>query len=89
MLILLVAAALSSAAQQLPSIELPQPLDRVLRDYERAWQAHAPDALTALFAEDGFVLSNTKPPVRSGGAWAPRIRGNSFSRCDGGRMGGG
>src|SRR5471032_1671259 len=64
MLILLVAAALSSAAQQLPSIELPQPLDRVLRDYERAWQAHDHDALTALFAEDGFVLSNTKPPVR-------------------------
>lgn len=58
-----VAAALSSSAQQ-PSIELPPPLDRVLRDYERAWQAHDPDALAALFAEDGFVLSNTKPPVR-------------------------
>ena len=56
-------AALSVAAQPTP-IALPQPLDRVLRDYEHAWQAHDAGALTALFAEDGFVLSNTRPPVR-------------------------
>ena len=39
----------------LPSIALPADLDRVLRDYERAWQAGDENALTALFTEDGFV----------------------------------
>ncbi|HEY3054596.1 MAG TPA: nuclear transport factor 2 family protein [Thermoanaerobaculia bacterium] len=52
------------AADPLPSVKLPPELDRVLRDYERAWRAHDPDALSALFAEDGFVLASTKPPVR-------------------------
>jgi ketosteroid isomerase-like protein len=48
----------------LPSVALPQELDRVLRDYERAWQAGDAAALAALFAGDGFVLSNGKPAVR-------------------------
>lgn len=48
----------------LPSVELPPELDRVLRDYERAWAARDPAALAALFAEDGFVLGNGHPPVR-------------------------
>ncbi|HEV8657150.1 MAG TPA: nuclear transport factor 2 family protein [Thermoanaerobaculia bacterium] len=48
----------------LPSVKLSPDLDRVLRDYESAWRGHDPDALAALFAEDGFVLSDTKPPVR-------------------------
>ena len=51
-------------AAPLASIELPPALDRVLRDYERAWQARDPSALAALFADDGFVLSNQRPPVR-------------------------
>lgn len=51
-------------APQLPSAQLPPELDRVLRDYERAWQARDPAALAALFTEDGFVLSNGRPPVR-------------------------
>lgn len=51
-------------APRLPSVDLPPELDRVLRDYERAWQAKDEDALAALFAEDGFVMSNTRPPVR-------------------------
>ena len=50
---MLAAATLSTGAQT-TSIGLPQPLDRVLRDYERAWQAHDP------------VLSNTKAPERRG-----------------------
>ncbi len=54
----------AAAQETLPSVSLPHELDRVLRDYERAWQAHNADALTALFAEDGFVLSNNRPPVR-------------------------
>lgn len=48
----------------LPSVALPPDLDRVLRDYERAWRARDAAALAALFAEDGFVLSNNRPAVR-------------------------
>ncbi len=48
----------------LPSVSLSAPLDRVLRDYERAWQAGDAAALAALFAEDGFVLQNGRAPVR-------------------------
>ena len=52
------------AAPALPSVSLPPELARVLRDYERAWQARDASALSTLFAEDGFVLSSGKPPVR-------------------------
>lgn len=48
----------------LPSVALPPQLDRVLRDYERAWRAGDAAALAALFAEDGFVLQGGRPPVR-------------------------
>jgi len=48
----------------LPSVSLPPALDRVLRDYERAWRAHDPKQLSTLFAEEGFVLTNGRPPVR-------------------------
>src|SRR6185295_322327 len=47
-----------------PSVTLPPELDRVLRDYERAWRARDPAALAALFAEDGFVLASGRAPVR-------------------------
>jgi ketosteroid isomerase-like protein len=49
---------------QLPSVDLPAPLARVLTDYEQAWQAKNPEALSNLFAEDGFILPNGAPPVR-------------------------
>lgn len=39
----------------LPSIELPAELERVLRDYERAWAAGDAQALARLFTDDGFV----------------------------------
>lgn len=39
----------------LPSITQPPALDRVLRDYERAWAAGDTVALAALFTADGFV----------------------------------
>jgi ketosteroid isomerase-like protein len=54
-------AATSAVAQvaatyaPLPSVNLPPDLDRVLRDYERAWQAGDAAALAALFTPDGFV----------------------------------
>ncbi len=53
-----------AAALPLPSVALPPALDRVLRDYERAWRAGDAAALAALFAEDGFVLQGGRAPVR-------------------------
>lgn len=47
-----------------PTLELPPDLARVLTDYEAGWQARDAKALAALFAEDGFVLSGGRPPVR-------------------------
>ncbi len=47
-----------------PSVTLPAPLARVLSDYESAWRNKDAAGLAALFAEDGFVLSNGAPPVR-------------------------
>jgi ketosteroid isomerase-like protein len=44
-----------TAPPSLPSITLPAELDRVLKDYERAWKAGDEAALAALFTEDGFV----------------------------------
>lgn len=44
-----------ATSEALPSVELPEPLDRVLKDYERAWAAGDEMALAALFTEDGFV----------------------------------
>jgi ketosteroid isomerase-like protein len=48
----------------LPTATLPAEVERVLRDYERAWAAGDEAALAALFTEDGFVLQNGRPPVR-------------------------
>jgi ketosteroid isomerase-like protein len=47
-----------------PSVELPPALARVLTDYEVAWRNKDAAALAVLFAEDGFVLSGSRPPVR-------------------------
>jgi len=57
-----VQAAAQASAQ--PSVTLPPDLDRVLRDYEAAWQKRDAAALAGLFAEDGFVLSGNTDPVR-------------------------
>lgn len=61
-----------------PSVELPPGLARVLRDYERHWQAGAADSLAALFTEDGFATGR--------GGWISgreallaRFRGNTSS----------
>ncbi|HET9314729.1 MAG TPA: nuclear transport factor 2 family protein [Vicinamibacteria bacterium] len=66
---LLFAGALAAQAppagrDALPSVTLPPEIDRVLRDYERGWRSHDASALAALFTDDGFVLSNGRPPVR-------------------------
>lgn len=57
-------AAAPTQAVELPDATLPPELERVLRDYERAWRAGDAKALAALFAEDGFVLQGNHPPVR-------------------------
>ena len=48
-----------------PTVKLPADLARVLTDYEAAWQSRDAAAVARLFAEDGFVLPNGGPPVRS------------------------
>ena len=48
----------------LPEVALPPELDRVLRDFERAWRADDVVGLASLFAEDGFVLQSNRPPAR-------------------------
>jgi len=53
-------SAQDSAPAPLPSVTLPAELDRVLRDYEQAWQGGDAAGLAALFTTDGFV------PARSG-----------------------
>ncbi len=53
-----------AASAELPSVALPPELDRVLRDYERAWRAGDAASLASLFAEDGFVLQSNRPPIR-------------------------
>jgi ketosteroid isomerase-like protein len=59
----------------IPSVTLPSTLDRVLRDYERAWEGRDVRALAALFARDGFVLRPGSPPVRGRAAIEEAYRG--------------
>src|SRR4029078_1942948 len=46
----------TTTAARLPSITLPRALDRVLRDYERAWQAKDAEALAGVPPAAGSVL---------------------------------
>ncbi len=78
-----VALAGTASAQQLTprvestlaSVSLPTELDRVLRDYERAWSSGDVKALVALFTSDGFVLQPGRPPVRGHAALTERYTG--------------
>lgn len=65
----------AAATASLPSVTLPPELDRVLRDYERAWRARDAAALVALFTEDGFVLQPGRPPVRGRSALLTAYQG--------------
>jgi ketosteroid isomerase-like protein len=58
------AAGRQSSDSQLPTVQLPAELDRVLTDYEAAWQARDAAALAALFAPDAFVMAAGRPPAR-------------------------
>ncbi|MGQ0539380.1 MAG: YybH family protein [Gemmatimonadaceae bacterium] len=48
----------------LPSVTLPAALDRVLRDYERAWRASDANGLAELFADGRVVMTNSGQAVR-------------------------
>lgn len=68
-LVLAAAAPAAVRAQEatpapLPTAELPPEIERVLRDYEAGWRAGDEAALAGLFAEDGFILQNGRPPIR-------------------------
>jgi hypothetical protein len=62
---------------QLPSASLPADLDRVLRDYERAWRSGDASNVAALFSVDGFVLQNGRAPVRGRDAIAKAYTGQA------------
>lgn len=64
-------------AATLPSITLPPELDRVLRDYERAWRSGDASAVAALFAENGYVLQSGRNPVRGRAAIANLYKGQA------------
>lgn len=78
---LLVLALTGSLAAQapgplgLPVVSLPRELDRVLRDYEAAWQAGNGPRLAALFTTDGMALTNGTLPAKGREAIAASITG--------------
>ena len=49
---------------ELSDSALPPDLDRVIRDYERAWRAGDAKAIASLFTEDGVLLQNYRLPIR-------------------------
>ena len=59
----------TAPAAQLPSVELPRDLARVLTDYETEWRRGGA-AVAQLFTEDGFVLSGGRPPIKGRSAIA-------------------
>ncbi|MBB5858562.1 YybH family protein [Xanthomonas arboricola] len=62
---------------ELSTVALPPELDRVLRDYERAWRKGDAGALAALFTEDGFLLQSDHPPIRGRAAIRAAYEGSS------------
>ena len=71
------AAESPSVSPPLPSVTLPPALDRVLRDYERAWRSGDATAVAALFAEDGYVLQSGRNPIRGRAAIANAYKGQA------------
>ena len=56
-------------------VGLPPALDRVLRDYERAWRAGDGKQLASLFAEDGMRLAPGSLPLRGREQLAGELKG--------------
>lgn len=51
-----------------PTVSLPPAIDRVLRDYEKAWTAKDDAALAKLFTDDGYALPSGQPPAKGADA---------------------
>jgi ketosteroid isomerase-like protein len=66
-----------SEAPPLQSITLPPEVDRVLRDYERAWRSGDATAVAALFADDGYLLQSGRNPIRGRAAIANAYKGQA------------
>ncbi len=68
-LVLAAAFSVAAAAEERapvassPSVPLPPAVERVLRDYEKAWIAKDGEALAALFTHDGYALPNGQLPA--------------------------
>ena len=62
--LLLAPASSAQGPAALPTVTLPPELQRVLADYEAAWQKSDAGSLASLFAPNGFVLSQGQEPVR-------------------------
>ena len=62
--------------QSVTPVALPPELARVLTDYEKGWKAGDVEALSNLFAEDGFVLTSGQPAVRGRAAIRHVYKGN-------------
>ena len=56
--------AKNAGPQQHISVDLPEKLDRVLRDYEKGWREEDPIFLASLFSEDGFIMRPRHAPIR-------------------------
>jgi ketosteroid isomerase-like protein len=67
--------AQETVAQE-PTLELAAAVARVLTDYESAWSRRDAQALSSLFAEDGFVMPSGNPPVRGRAAIARFYEGH-------------
>ena len=69
----------AAAAPVLPTVTLPAELDRVLRDYERAWRARDVEGLVALFTSDGTVMQPGRTAARGATSIASVYRGQGGS----------
>lgn len=58
------AASFNAAAQTPPSVTLPPDIERVLKDYEKAWSANDAPALAGLFLPNGMALPSGQLPAR-------------------------
>jgi len=65
----------ATALAQQPTVSLPPDLERVLRDYETAWRAKDAAALSRLFAEDGYVMTDGAAVVKGRAAIERAYRG--------------
>jgi ketosteroid isomerase-like protein len=57
-------AVLPAAAQPPTSLPVPPEIERVLRDYEKAWGANDAQGLASLFVEDGMALPSGQPAAK-------------------------